>query len=149
MSLHTAKTPTTNPNDCLLLVAQFTPREMISDEEEPYHNAAQWDLEQGFAKVMAAARAAGEYMEFCRYFNSRSDLELAAERAYAQLVLSAVNIQNRMEEWGAPTMWTDGEVDEAGFVTVWNDGRNEIQAWQGGEVDHIKVDENGLGMRDA
>lgn len=148
MSNHTAKTPVTNPEDCLFLVTRFAPQERISDEEEPYHKAAQWDYEQGFGKAIAAAKAAGEYMEFARYFNHRSAID-SAERVYAQLVLATVNLQNKMEEWGAPTMWTDGEVDNEGYVAIWNAGREEIDAWQGGEVDYIKVDQNGLGMRNA
>lgn len=149
MALHAAKKPVTNPEDCLLLVTQFEPKGMISDEEYPHHQSTQWELEQGYGKALAAAKAAYEYMEFCRYFHARTDAETAAERIYAQLVLAAVNLQGRMEEWGMPTMWTDGEVDNDGFVTIWNAGREEIDAWQGGEVDYIRVDEHGIGMRNA
>jgi hypothetical protein len=146
---HAAKRPTTNHEDCLLLVPQFTPQERIADEEEPYHQEAQWTFQQGLDHAIIAAQAANDYMRYTRYAHRNTQLELAAERNYASLVLACVYLQNKVEEWGAPTMWTDGEVDEDGFVTIWNDGANELECWQGGEMDQVSVNENGIGMRNA
>lgn len=150
MALHAAKTAVTNPEDCLAINPRFDPPATVSDEEKPFYEATLWDCEQGYHVARKAAVAAHDYMSFVRYFNSRDTSKVrAAEHAYAQLVLATVGLQNKMEEWGAPTMWTDGIVDEEGYVTIWNAGQEEIYAWQGGEMDEIKVDENGIGMRNA
>ena len=59
MSLHAAKTPVTNPEDCLALVPQHEVLP-VADEEESHHKEALWDYEQGYKAAIAAAKAAGE-----------------------------------------------------------------------------------------
>ncbi|QPX62580.1 hypothetical protein SEA_WOLLYPOG_28 [Arthrobacter phage Wollypog] len=156
MSKHAAKINPADPKNALCSVPRFEPQSIdapVGSEEYnealKYHESAQWDVTQGFETVLEAAKKANDYMRYARYNHRNTQLELAAEQNYASLVLSALYLQCRMEEWGMPTSWTDGVVDEDGFVRVYNAGSEEIQCWQGGDMDEIRVDEHGIGMRNA
>ncbi len=154
MSKHAEKTNPADRANAFMALPPFEPVDIKHPvgseeyrEELAHHEEAQHYLAQGYEAVMEAAKAAHKYMNYARFNHRNTQLELAAEQNYAGLVLAALSLQCQSEEWGYPTSWTDGIPDEEGYIRVYNAGREEIYAWQGGEMDEVKVDENGIGMR--
>lgn len=115
-------------------------------EMEEY-NSRQYYLAQTLQETCAAGLEARRVASDAEAFRLPAELQLKTMGAYATYVMTALWLQASTEEWGMPTSWTDGVVDNDGWIAVHNAGKEENTNWQGEDVDYFRIDETGLTIK--
>jgi hypothetical protein len=143
---HRAAANYSDKSMALVVLPAFYPVERPEDEEAlGYWKEVQYQIERAYTEACKAAEAAMTALRDARFLGVNESI---CEQMYALAVMNAMHFQAAVDEWSYPTCWTDGKVDEDGYIRVWNDGAKEDpQMWQGDDMNEVKCDINGMGMK--